>query len=91
VEGSVEAFHLAVLPGAVGSDGDVLGIEPDEGFGEGSAFGVAPVVVGHDGLDPVDAVISEEGGRSGQESRRGGALFVREDLRVGKPGVVVDG
>lgn len=62
VGGSVRSFDFAVLPGAVRSDGDVVGSEGGEGGGEGATLGVAPVAVGHEGFDPVDAVWREERG-----------------------------
>jgi hypothetical protein len=56
LEGLVESFDFAVLPGAVGSDGDVFGSELCDDGGNGMALGVAVVVVGHDLVDIGDAV-----------------------------------
>ena len=80
LEGPVEPFDFAVLPGAVGPDGGVVGSDCGEGSSEGAAFRIGPVVVGHDRLDPVDADRCEERGGTVEEPSGGGALFVAVDL-----------
>src|SRR5262249_58031335 len=55
LQGSVEPFDFAVLPGAVRPDehmGDRMGLEQRRKV---EAAGVAPVVVGHHGADVWDA------------------------------------
>ena len=47
LQGPVEAFDLAVLPGAVRPDREVTGPDLGESVSERSAVRVGPVVVGH--------------------------------------------
>src|SRR5699024_12226168 len=90
LQGAVEAFDLAVLPGAVRPDELVLGAQflHDVAYVVGMAVG--EVVVGHHSLDPGDAVRGEVPGRSPDEAGAGGALLVGQDLAVGQSGVVID-
>ena len=91
LEGPVEALYLAVLPWAMGADAYVIGVEGLEDSLESVALGVGPVVVGHHRFDTGDSMGGEELGGSGHEPCRGVALFVGEYLRIGPPGVIVDG
>lgn len=90
LEGPVEALYLAVLPGAVRPDGEVLGSESANDLANGSAFRVAPVVVGHDRLDAGYALFGEGLSGPGQEPPTGVAPFIGVDLGVGEAAVVVD-
>lgn len=56
----VEAFYLAVLPGTVGFDEDLSGMQRGADLAQGVAVG--PGVIGHDWLDAGDAVVMEVGG-----------------------------
>src|SRR4051794_16028748 len=89
-QGAVEAFDLAVDPGAVRANELLPG--SDRGCGRGEVPG-DPVVLGVVGDDPLDgdAVAGVEGCGAGEEAGAGGALLVVEDLGVGQPGVVIDG
>jgi hypothetical protein len=87
-QGAVESFDLAVLPGAVRLDDRLPGSA--RGAHVAKRVPVGPGVVGHEPLDPVNAVGSEVGGSAGEEGRAGGAFLVGEDLGVGQPGVVID-
>ncbi len=69
----------------------MAGFDGVEGVGERLALRVGPVVVGHHGVDPVDAELCEELGGTDQEPGSCCALLVALDLCVGEPGVVVDG
>jgi hypothetical protein len=89
LEGPVEAFDFAVLPGAVRSDEFVFDVVSGEQGGEGVGAGVAPVIVGHDRGDG-DAVEREAVEGAGEERGAGGGGFVGEDLGVRSPAVVVD-
>ena len=64
-QGAVEAFDLAVLPGAVRPDEDL----PDAGRGAELAqrLAVGPGVVGHQPFDPGDAVGGEVVDRAVEE------------------------
>jgi hypothetical protein len=53
LKGSVEAFDLAVLPGAVRPDALVGGSELGDDVADSVGLGVAPVVVGHHAFDLV--------------------------------------
>ena len=59
LQGAVEAFDLAVLPGAVRFD--ELVPSPEGGYSRGEVVGaaVAEVVVGQDAFDVGDAVLGE--------------------------------
>lgn len=91
LEGPVEAFDFPVLPWAVGADRQMFGVDGGENLGDGAAFGVAPMVVGHHGFDAGDPVRSEKVGGSCQEPGAGVSTFVGMDLGVSEPGVVIDG
>jgi len=80
LEGPVEAFDLADLPGAVGLDRHMTGADGGESRGERAASGVRPVVVGHDIVDVVDTVCGEEASGAQQELGGGVAGLVGEDL-----------
>ena len=90
LQGPVEAFHFAVLPGTVRFDRDVFGSELFEHVPEVVAAGVAPVVVGHHFFDPIDAVYREVASGSEEKAGAGNAGLVGVDLRVGQAGVVID-
>src|SRR5205814_6949218 len=90
-EGAVEPLHFAVLPGAMRADELLPGAQGGHGIAEGGAVAVGEGVVGDDALDGGDAVGGEVGGGAEREAGGGGAFFVRQDLGVGEPGVVVDG
>ena len=88
-QGPVEPFDLPIGLGAAGQNPHVLHTEPCEGVTEGDGTGVGESVVGHHGLDG-DAVVGEERVRPQVEGGTLVARLVREDLRVGEAGVVVD-
>ena len=77
---AVEALDLAVLPGAVWSDGEVVSSDHCERISECLAPGVGPVVVGHDLVDLGDPVRGEELAGSDDEPGSGGSLLVGVDL-----------
>src|SRR3954447_12153858 len=74
---AVEAFDLAVLPGAVRLDELLPGVEGGDDLAQGVLVG--PGVVGHHPLDAVDAVAGEVGRGPSEERRAGGALLVGQD------------
>ena len=88
MQGAVESFDLAVLPGAVRFDEDLVDVQ----FSAERAQRVAicPGVVGHDLLDDRDAVAGEVLGGSPQKRRAGRPLLVGQDFAVGQPGVTAD-
>src|SRR4029450_10414428 len=87
-QGADEALGLAVGLGAVGAGAQVADAERAAGDRvDGRAVGGA--VVGQQALD-LDAVALEESERPAQERDRRGCLLVREHLRVGEPGALVD-
>jgi hypothetical protein len=88
LQGAVEAFDLAVLPGAVRLD--ELLPDPVRGADLAQREPVGPGVVGDEPLDAGDAVGGEVGDRAFQERRAGGSLLVGQDLLVREPGVIVD-
>src|SRR5690606_18899368 len=88
LQGPVESFDLAVLPGAVWLDEHLPGIQGRDHIAQ--AVLVGPGVVGHDPLDPGDAVGGEVVGGPSEERRAGRALLIGQDLAVGQPGVVID-
>jgi hypothetical protein len=67
LQGAVEPLDLAVLPGAVRSDGEVLGVDDLDRVLKVAADDVVLGVVGDDLVDP-DAVVGEE--RPGPAVRR---------------------
>jgi hypothetical protein len=71
-------------------DPDVTGAGLSERGLEAACVDVVPGVVGHDAVH-ADAVLSEEGGGAAKELGAGVAPFVRMDLGIGKPGMVIDG
>jgi len=85
-EGAVDAFDLAVSPGAVRFDEALLGPDLRHGFFERDRFPVGVGVVGEDPLDPGDAVGGEELRRAQQQSGAGAALLVVVDLGVRRVG-----
>lgn len=80
----VEPFHFGVLPGALWLDECVRRVQGGDRGGHVVGVTVAPVVVGHDPFDPVDAVGGEVVGGTAQECRAGGSLLVGQDLGVGE-------
>ena len=66
------------------------GLDRLEDLPEPSALRVAPVVVGHDRLDPVDAVVGEGVDGPLEEPSARVSLLIAEDLGVREPGVVID-
>ncbi|MBG6181375.1 hypothetical protein IWX62_002588 [Arthrobacter sp. CAN_A1] len=74
--GVVEAFGLAVGPGAVGFDEALGSAEPGDGLLEGCGVSVGERVVGDDAVDPVDAGAGEVRGIAGEGPGRGGALLI---------------
>lgn len=90
LQGAVESLDLAVLPRAVRLDRDVGCLQLFEERSEGEASGVAPVVVGHDCLDSVDAMGGEHGNGPGEKRSARRGLFVGQDFGVGETAVVVD-
>ena len=87
-QGAVEPLDLAVLPGAVGSDELLLDLVGGTDLAQRLAVG--PGVVGHQPLDPGDAVGGEVVDATFEEPRADGAFLVGQDLAVGQPGAVVD-
>jgi hypothetical protein len=59
---AVVTLDLAVRPGAVGPDEDVLGVEVRHGFGDVGGQRLTEVVVGHDALNARDSEAGEVGG-----------------------------
>ena len=83
-----EALGLSVGLGRVGFGPQVLDFEPAQGRGV-AAGSEARAIVGHDALD-LHAEASKEAQGVEQETQTGASLLVRQDFRIGKPGVVVD-
>src|SRR5690349_1480878 len=73
---AVEPFCFAVGPGAVGSDEDLFGAQGGDDGLEVVGVPVGECVVGHDGMDGVDAQGGEVGGGAGQERGGGGAFLI---------------
>src|SRR5690242_1284896 len=73
-KGAVQALHLPVLPRAVRLDEYLFNAEVGADLAKGPAVG--PGVVGHDPLDPGDAVGGEVGRGALEEGRAGDALLV---------------
>ena len=89
LQGAVEAFDFAVLPGAVRSDELVLRSDGSDELGESGGVLVAPVVVGRYPFDR-DSVVGVEVDRMLEERGAGLALLVIVDLGVREAAVVVD-
>src|SRR3954469_11309830 len=87
-QGAVEAFDLAVLPGAVRLDELLPGAQCGDDLAQRPPVG--PGVVGHHPLDPGNAVGGEVGRAAGEEPGAGAALLVGQHLGVGQPRVVID-
>src|ERR1700722_16906599 len=83
-----EALGLSVGLGRVGFGSQMLDPEPAQGLGV-AAGAEARAIVGHDALD-LDAEASKEPQGVEQEKQGGDSLLVRQDFRIGEPGVVVD-
>src|SRR5699024_4347080 len=90
LQGAVEAFYFAVLPGAVRLDELVLRADRGDRVSHVVGPAVGEVVVGDYPLDLGDAVGGEVFGGAEHERCAGGALLVGQDLGVGQPGVVID-
>src|ERR1700689_2969298 len=83
-----EALGLSVGFGRVGFGPQVLDLEPAQGLGV-AAGPEALAVIGHDALD-LDAEASKEAQGVEEKAQAGASRLVRQDFRIGEPGVVVD-
>lgn len=90
LQGPVEPFGLAVLPGAVRPGLHVPRVEERQRVSERVGEDVVLGVVGHHGADR-NAMLGEERRRRGEERRAGGAFLVGQDLSEREPRVVIDG
>lgn len=89
LQGPVEPFDLATLPGAVRADEQLRDAVARGGITERVEEEVLLGVVGDD-LLAGDAMVGEEVDRAGQELGAGDSLEVGVDLGVGQAGVVID-
>ena len=84
LQGAVEPFDLAVLPGAVRADEDVPSTSRSDDLANVVSVLVGEVVVGRHPFDPMDALLGEVPLGAADEPGAGGGLLVRHDLAVGQ-------
>ena len=89
MQGWVEPFDLAVVPGAVGTDEHVPDAPSGQDLADRCAAGAGQVVVGHESFDG-DRGGGERVQGPGEEPGGGRAGLVGQDLAVGVAGVVID-
>ena len=89
-EGAIEAFDLAVGPGAERFNEALFGPEACDGFLECGGVSVGESVVGEDPFDLRDPVLRAEFRHPDQHAGGGYAFLVGVDLDVGESAVVVD-